>query len=347
MAKLLLNLLFWSVQAAFRSQQDLILENLALRQQLAVFKSKRTRPVLHNVDRAFWVAFQESWKKWKNVLIVVKPETVVRWHKEGFRRYWCWKSKFDSMGWPQIQREIRALIRQMAAENNWGAPRIHAELFKLGFRVSERTVSRYMPKKPAPPDALKNWMTFLKNHRDLIAGIDFFTIPTITFNVLYVFFIVMHIRRQIAHFAVTTHPCSEWVVQQLREAFPFDTAPKYLILDRDKKFGFSVFNAFKAMNIKPVRIAWKSPWQNGVAERWVLSVRRELLDHVVILNQAQLRRLLRDYVTYYNTDRCHLALEKDSPDKRPATSRPSPNARVIALPRVGGLHHRYEWRKAA
>ncbi len=347
MAKLLFNLLFWFVRATFRSQQDLILENLALRQQLAVLKSKRTRPILHYVDRAFWVALQESWKRWKNVLMVVKPETIVRWHKEGFRRYWRWKSKPGTIGRSLISSETRALVRRMATANNWGAPRIHAELLKLGFRVSERTVSRYMPKKPAPPDALQRWMTFLKNHRDLIAGIDFFTVPTITFSVLYVFFIIMHARRQITRSAVTTHPCSEWIIQQLREAFPCETAPKYLILDRDRKFGLSVFGALKSMNIKPVRIAWKSPWQNGVAERWVLSVRRELLDHVVVLNQTHLRRLLREYVTYYNTDRCHLTLEKDSPDKRPVTKRPSPNAQVIALPRVGGLHHRYEWREAA
>jgi transposase InsO family protein len=235
----------------------------------------------------------------------------------------------------------------MAFENGWGAPRIHAELLKLGFDVKERTVSRYIPKRPTSPDALKRWLTFLRNHRDVITGVDFFTVPNVTFQVLYVFFIIRHERRQILHFGITSHPYAKWVVQQLREAFPFGTASRYVILDRDGKYGNVVPSTLKSWGIEPVRTSYRSPWQNGIAERWVLSVRRELLDHVVILNEVHLHRLLSEYVRYYQEDRCHLSLEKDTPVGRPIMLRPSPSARVVSLPRVGGLHHRYEWRDAA
>ena len=187
----------------------------------------------------------------------------------------------------------------------------------------------------------------MKNHREVITGVDFFTVPNVTFQVLYVFFVISHNRRQIVHFAITSHPYAEWVVQQLREAFPFDSAPRYLILDRDGKYGDVVPKTLKSFGIKPVRTSFKSPWQNGVSERWVLSARGELLDHVVVLNEAHLHRLLTEYVRYYHEDLCHLALEKDSPFGRPMTQRPSPSAKVVSLPRVGGIHHRYEWRDAA
>ncbi len=231
----------------------------------------------------------------------------------------------------------------MAAENRWGAPRIHAELLKLGILVSERTVSRYLPKKPSGPDAVQRWKRFLHNHRDVLVGVDFFTVPTVTFRVLYVFFVIHHGRRRILHTGVTEHPSERWVIQQLREAFPFDTAPRYLILDRDGKYGRVVPKKLESWGVKIVRTAWRSPWQNGVAERWVSSVRAELLDHVVIFNEAQLHRLLDHYVTYYNRDRCHLTLEKDAPEPRKVQPRPTASAKVVALPRVGGIHHRYQW----
>jgi len=231
----------------------------------------------------------------------------------------------------------------MATENSWGAPRIHAELLKLGFVVSERTVSRCMPRKPAGPDAIERWTRFLRNHRDVLAAMDFFTVPTATFRVLHVFFIIRHARRRILHVNVTTHPTAEWVVQQLREAFPFETATRYLILDRDGKYGCVVPEKLRSWGVNLVRTGWRSPWQNGVAERWVLSVRRELLDHVVVFNDAHLRRLLSEYVSYYNIDRCHLALDKDAPQPREVKSRSTAAAGVVALPRVGGIHHRYDW----
>ncbi len=338
--------MFW---ALFKTRAELQMENLALRQQLAILKVKRPRPRLRPTDRWFWVAMRRVWLGWERVLIVVQPDTVVRWHRAGFRLYWRWRSRPKSGGRPRIEPQIRALIRRLATENpSWGAPRIHGELVKLGFEVSERTVSRYMPRRPAPPDALKKWMTFLRNHRGAIAGMDFFTVPTASFKLLYVFFVIHHHqRRQILHVNVTQHPIAQWVVQQLREAFPYDTAPKHLIFDRDTKFSGEVVAMLRAMRIRPSQTSYRSPWQNGVAERWVGSVRRELLEHVVVFNQRHLLRLLRSYLQYYHEDRTHLTLGKDSPEPRQLQERPGAEARVVALPRVGGLHHRYEWRAAA
>ena len=341
-------LLVQTVRVLFRSRADLALENLALRQQVAVLKQKRSRPPLTPLDRAFWVALREDWSRWAQALIIVQPETVVRWHRRGFQLYWRHKSQPRGPGRPRTDRETRELIRQMAMENvGWGAPKIHGELLKLGFVVSERTVFRYMPRRPADPYKVKQWMTFLRNHRDGIAACDFFTVPRVSFLLLYVFFVISHARRQILHVNVTAHPSAAWVIQQLREAFPFDTAPRYLILDRDSKFSEAVLEAIRAIGTKPVRTMYRSPWQNGVAERWVGSCRGEMLDHVVPLGERHLLRLVREYVRYYGEDRTHLSLEKDTPIPRAVTPRPVPDARVVALPRVGGLHHRYEWRDAA
>lgn len=235
---------------------------------------------------------------------------------------------------------------KMEIENVWGAPRIHAELLNLGFDVNERTVSRYMPKRPVLPDALKKRVAFLRNHREVLTYVDFFTVPRVTFQLLYVFFVIHHDRRQIVQFAITSHPYAEWIIQQLREAFPFVTAPSYLILDRDGKYGNIVPRTLKSWEIKPVRTSFRSPWPNSVSERWVLSARRELLDHAVVFSEDHLHRLLTKYISYYHEDRCHLALDKDTPNRRPVTPRPSPSARVISLPRIGRIHHRYESRDA-
>lgn len=330
-----------TLRSLLKSRFDLAIENAALRQQLAVMKQRRIRPRLRGSDRLFWVLLRHLWTGWAQALIIVKPETVVRWHRKGFRTYWRWKPRRN--GRPQSAREIRNLIRRMATENRWGAPRIHAELLKLGFMVSERTVSRYMPKKRANPDAADRWRTFLRNHSDVLTAMDFFTVPTVSFRELHVFFVIGHKRRRILHTNVTAHPTAAWIIQQLREAFPFDTGPRYLILDRDGKYGHVVPEKLKSWGVKLVRTSWRSPWQNGVAERWVLSARRELLDNVVVFNEAHLRRLLAEYVRYYNIDRCHLALDKDSPETRDLRLRPTASAKVVALPRVGGIHHRYEW----
>jgi putative transposase len=218
---------------------------------------------------------------------------------------------------------------------------------RLGFNLSERTVSRYLPRIRPGRGVLREWGTFLRNHREALAAMDFFTVPTVTFRILTVWFLIHHGRRKIVHFDITEHPTAVWVIQQLREAFPYETAPSYLVFDRDSIFSESVISAIRAMGVEPKRIAARSPWQNGVAERWIGSCRRELLDRVVILHETHLRRLLREYVRYYSEDRCHLALEKDAPDTRSVQPRPSRRARVVAHRRLGGLHHRYAWREAA
>jgi len=208
-------------------------------------------------------------------------------------------------------------------------------------------VSRYMPQLPTDPDQLKRWVVFLRNHKDIIAAMDLFTVPTASLRVLYGFFVIDHGRRRILHFNATFNPTAPWVMQQLREAFPFDTAPKYLIFDRDSIFSAEVVRFIKAMGIKPCRTAYRSPWQNGVTERWIGSCRRDLLDHVIVFDRQDLTRLVRSYLDYYHEDRCHLGLAKDAPSGRSVALRPSDSAKIIALPRVGGLHHRYGWREAA
>ena len=344
----LLAALLGGLRVVFRARADLVLEDLALRQQLAAFVHGGRRPRVTAADRWFWCTLRWLWSRWSDVLVFVKPETVVRWHRAGFRRYWKWLSRRHRQGRPSVDGRIRDLIRRMAAENpTWGAPRLHGELRLLGLDVSERTVSRYMPRRRPQLDVIQRWVTFLRNHRDAIAAMDFFTVPTASFRVLYVWFAIGHGRRLILHFDVTAHPAAGWVVQQIRETFPFSNLARHLIFDRDSIFSAQVVSAVKSFGLQPTRTRWRSPWQNGVAERWIGSVRRELLDHVVIFNERHLRRLLREYVSYYHDDRTHLGLGKATPKERPADRRPEGESRVIALPRVGGLHHRYCWRAAA
>ena len=284
-----------------------MIENLALRQQLTALKKERPRPPLEDTDRAFWVALRSSWPAWASRLVIVNADTLARWNRDRFRRYWARISRRRYPGRPRIDAEIRRLVHTMA-QDGWGAPRIHAELTKLGFVVSEMTVS---------------------------------------LRLMYGFFVIEHGRRHILHFNATYNPTSAWVIQQLREAFPYDTAPRYFVFDRDAIFSPAVVEFIRAMGTKPVRISYRSPWQNGTAERWIGNCRREMLEHVVVLSERHLVRLMRLYISYYHEDRCHLGLDKDTPNSRPVTPRPSPTAKVVALPRVGGLHHRYEWRDAA
>jgi len=245
------------------------------------------------------------------------------------------------VGRKQTSKELRQLIFQMVAENpTWGAPRIHCELQMLGFEVSERTVSRWVRRAPNNPEPTKRWLTFLHNHREVIAAMDFFTVPTFTFGVLYCFFIIAHDRRRILHFNVTRNPTSAWVVQQLRKAFPYQSARRFLIFDRDEKFGLDAIAAVRAMGSQPVRTSFRSPWQNGIAERWVGSCRRYLLDHVIVRDERHLKRLLSEYILYHE-DRTHLGLNKETPAGRVATSTDCED-RVRATPRLGGLHHRYD-----
>ncbi|MFH0900417.1 MAG: integrase core domain-containing protein [Pseudomonadota bacterium] len=344
----LLLVLLRTLLSSFRPRTELVLENLALRQQLATFKAQGKKPRIRFADRAFWILLHRLWARSVDVLLFVKPETVVGWHKAAFHLFWrCLSRRRNRTGRKPTARELRDLIRKLAAENNWGAPRIHGELLKLGFSISEKTVSRYLPKRRATPGTIERWKAFLRNHAEGIAAMDFVVVPTATFRLLYVLFVIHHASRRIIHLNVTEHPTSAWICQQLREAFPYDTAPRHLIFDRDASFSASVVATIKSMGIKPTRTAYHCPWQNGLAERWVGSVRRELLDHVVVFGERHLLRLLRQYETYYHEDRTHLGLGKETPGKRPTETRPSSTAKVIALPRIGGLHHRYTWREAA
>jgi putative transposase len=324
-----------------RARRSLLLENLALRQQLAVLKRRHPRPRLDLLDRLFWVAVRRFWSGWQQSLIVVTPETVVRWHRAGFRLYWKLISKVRRpVGRQSTSKELQELIFRMVVQNStWGAPRIHGELLMLGFAVSERTISRWMKRAPRDPEPARRWLTFLRNHREAIAAMDFFTVPTITFSALYCFFVISHDRRRIVHFNVTKHPTSLWIVQQLREAFPFGSAPRFVIFDRDAKYGLEVPAAVQSLRVDPLRTSFESPWQNGVAERWVGSCRRDLLDHIIAVDERHLKRRLSEYIRYYHEDRTHLGLGKGTPDGR---TRTIASGRVLSHVRVGGLHHRYD-----
>ncbi len=274
------------------------------------------------------------WSGWKSALILVQPDTVVRWHRAGFKVYWTWLSRRrNSPGRKRLSRELRELIFRIVAENSaWGAPRIHGELKMLGFDISERTVSRWMRKAPRNPDPAKRWTAFLCNHREAIVTMDFFTVPTLALGVLYCFFVIAHNRRRILHCNITKNPTSAWVIQQLREAFPYDSARGCLIFDRDPQFNKDLIEAVKSFGIQPRRTSFRSPWQNGVAEGWIGSCRRDLLDHVIVVNARYLKRLMNDYVHYYHDDRTHLALAKGTPTGREATIQPREGRTIIAMP---------------
>ncbi len=330
-------LVFWIFRLVFKDRNNIMLENLALRQQLAVQKRNIKRPRLRNRDRFFWALLSQTWTDWKSALLIVKPETVVKWHRKGFKLFWRWKSK-SKPGRPKVSKEIRDLIKRISLENPiWGAPRIHSELLLLGYDITESTISKYMSKTLQPPS--QNWKTFLNNHVHQLASIDFFTVPTVTFRILYCFIVLRHNQRRIVHFNITTNSTNQWTAQQIIEAFPYDQSPKYLIRDRDSIYGHTFQKKVKNMGIHEVVTAPKSPWQNPYVERLIGSIRQECLDHVIIFNQGHLHRILTSYCDYYLNTRTHLSLGKNSPNPRTIELRSKD--RIIAFPKVGGLHHLY------
>ncbi len=336
-----LGIIFGTARAAIRCRHDLATENLALRQQLAVMKYQCPRPRLTDTDRFFWVLLSRFWSDWHASLHIVKPETVVRWHRQGFRYYWRWKSRHR--GRPKADPEIRVLIHRMCRANPlWGAPRVHGELLKLGIEVSETTVSKYMIKHRGPPS--QNWRTFLQNHAKELIALDFFTVSTATFRVLFVLVILSHDRRRILHLNVTEHPTAAWTARQLLEMCGTGDAPRFLIRDRDAIYGDKFRRQVAALNIQEVLTAPRSRWQNAYAERVIGSLRRECLNHLIVLGERHLRRILRSYMDYYNETRTHLSLDKDAPDGRRV--QPPDQGRVLELKRVGGLHHEYVRRAA-
>jgi hypothetical protein len=325
------------VARRIRSRAVVELENLALRHQLHVLRRQRPgRLRLFSIDRLLWIWLYRLWPRCLEVMVLVRPATVVQWHRQGFRLFWRWRSR---SGRPSVDREVRDLIRQMSSANPlWGAPRIHGELLKLGIGVGQATVAKYMVRRRGAPSP--TWRSFLRNHAEGIAAIDMFVVASASFRLLYVMIILAHDRRTIVSTAVTEHPNAAWLSRQVTEAFPWDTAPSYLLRDLDASYGSEFRSRVEAMSITEVITAPRSPWQNAYVERVIGSIRRECLDHIVIFNERHLRRVLSSYVDYYQRTRTHLSLDKDCPDPRPIMQRRI--GKVIAIGQVGGLHHRYE-----
>ena len=335
--------MFAAVLASFRCRAALQLEILAVRHQLGVLHRSVKRPRLTAVDRLFWAWLSELWSDWRTALVIVQPETVIAWHRKSFQLFWTWKVRSGNRGRPAVTKEVCTLIRKMSRENPlWGAPRIHGELLKLGIDIGETSVGKYMVRRRNPPS--QTWRTFLANHLQSLVSVDFFTVPTIRFQILYVFLVLAHDRRRILHFGVTAHPTAEWTAQQLRNAFPWDTAARYLLRDRDRIFGDDFVKQVRDMGIQEVLSAPRSPWQRSYIERVIGSIRLECLDHMIVFNEAFLYKHVKAFVSYYHQTRTHLSLAKDTPETRPV--QPTELGPVIAIAEVGGLHHRYERRAA-
>jgi transposase InsO family protein len=337
MLKVLLTVCF-AFRSAFKSQTQLEAEIVSLRHQLNIALRKRSgRVQLSNFDRSFLVWMSRAFPTVLESVKVVRPETVTRWHRQGFRRYWRWRSPGLRLGRPKIDKELRDLIQRMCNENPlWGAPRIHGELLKLGFSVAQSTVAKYMLRR-SPYGGGQSWKTFLRNQAEGIASIDLFTVPTFLFEELYVFVVMKHARRKIVLLTVTGEPTAMWLAQQITEAFPWDSAPKFLVRDNDVKFGGFFKRRVYSMGIRDRPTSFRSPRQNSHTERVIGTIRRECLDHVIVVNEAHLRRTLSAYVRYYNNSRTHWSLGKDPPHQRPIERSGTITAHSI----LGGLHHRY------
>src|SRR5262245_29253593 len=329
-------LIWCAVVGLFRSRAALQAEILVLRHQLNVLRRKaRKRVAFSAVDRLLFAGLYRLAPSVLDALKILRPETVIRWHRAGFRAYWRWKSR-PLGGRPKTPADIRRLIREMSVANPlWGAPRIHGELLKLGIDVGQTTVAKYMAKRRRPPS--QGWRTFLRNHADAITSMDLFVVPTISFRLLYGLLILRHSRRELLWLAVTAHPNAEWIARQLTEACDWKEAPRYIVRDRDGAYGEAFIRRLKAMGIRDRPISAQSPWQNGCAERLIGSIRRDCLDHVVVFGEQHLRHLLSSYQRYYNELRTHLTLTKDAPIPRDVHR----VGRVLPLPILGGLHHQY------
>jgi transposase InsO family protein len=332
----LCRLIWCALIGLFRSRAALEAEILVLRHQLNVLRRKSPKRVaFRSMDRLILATLYRLAPDVLGALKILKPETVIRWHRAGFRTYWRWKSR-PSGGRPGTPADVRRLIREMSIANQlWGAPRIHGELLKLGIDVGQTTVAKYMPKRRRPPS--QGWKTFLRNHADAIASMDMFVVPTISFRLLYGLLILRHSRRELLWLGVTEHPSAEWIARQLTEACGWQAAPRYLIRDRDGAYGEAFIRRIAAMGIRDRPISARSPWQNGYAERLIGSIRRECLDHVVVFGERHLRHLLNSYQTYYNDTRTHLSLGKDAPTSRVVQA----IGRILPVPQLGGLHHQY------
>jgi transposase InsO family protein len=324
-------------------RRDLLMENLVLRQQLAVFERRRPRPALRNEDRIFWSLVARSWSPWRSHLRLVQPDTVIRWHRTAWRRYWAWKSRRRQPGRPRIDAELRELIIRLARENpRWGAVRIVGELRALGFAVSARTVRRYRDTARRRPPS-QSWRTFLHNHSAHMWAVDLFTVQTISMRTLYAVVFISHERRRIEHVNVTAHPTAAWLRRQLIEATPWGAQPRFLIRDRDRSYGGDWVAWTDRLGIRSVLTPVRAPNANAIAERAIGTIRRECLDHVLVLNERHLRHVLRAFVQHYNSQRPHRSLSLDAPDRREPQRKPRPSALVQRREVLGGLIHEYDW----
>ncbi len=333
--------LLHSLIGVFRPSGHLVLENLALRHQIAVLSRNAKKPRFSNPDRMLWIFLRTIWSRWKGALVILQPQTVVGWHRAGFRLFWRWKSKNE--GRPPIDHELIGLIRRMWEANpTWGSPRIRAELAKLGLTVSDSTVRKYRPCFRRPPS--QTWSSFLHSHAKGIVAIDFLTVPTATFRILYVFIVLAHDRRRVVHFSVTDSPTAVWTGQEMVNAFPFETAPRFLLRDRDGIYGKEFQHRVASLGMEETLIAPRSPWQNPYVERLIGTLRRECLDHVIVMNEPHLRRVIRDFLEYYHHDRTHRSLDQDCPISRSVEA--VEQGKICEFPKVGGLHHRYQRQSA-
>ncbi len=320
-----------------QSRHAMQMEILALKHQLAVYQHSGKRPQLQPVDRLFWAWLSRLWPGWQEALKFIQPRTVIGWQKKRFRDYWQRLSQKSKPGRPAISKEIVELIRDMWRSNpTWGSPRIVGELHKIGIDVAKSTVEKYRSHKPSSP----TWRAFLDNHVKDLMSCDFFVVPTATFRVLFVFIILAHERRRIVHFNITGHPTAQWTFQQIVDAFPWDTAPRYLLRDRDSIYSSAFQSRVKNLGIEEVKTAPHSPWQSPYVERLIGSIRRECLNNVIVLNERHLRRVLQSYVDYYHHWRTHRSLDMDAPE--PRRIQPLKLGPVRKQPEVGGLHHHYE-----
>jgi putative transposase len=326
------------LRAAVRDRNDVVAENLLLRHQLAVLtRPTRKRPRLRTRDRLLWLLARLVRRDWRQHLVLVRPETVIRWHRQGWRLFWRWRSR-GPIGRPRVSAEVRDLIARIARENpGWGAERIRGELLKLGIAVSKATVQRYRRRGPARPPS-QTWRTFLRNHRLAIWAADLLTVQTLTLKTLYVLVFVNHARREVVHLNVTTSPTAAWVWRQVIAATPWGRGPRYLVRDRDAVYGRDFVQRAHGLGIKTLLTPIRAPRANAVAERLVGTLRRECLDQLIILNEAHLRAILTEFAAYYNHERPHRTLHLDTPE--PVT-RP-PVGAIRASPVLGGLHHVYE-----
>jgi putative transposase len=336
------SLLLLTLTDLVRSKSELVAENALLRQQLIILRRQVKRPACTKMDRMLLVLLASMVRTWKQALLLVQPETLLRWHRQGFKLLWKYKSRAMSAA-PKISAETVALIQQMARDNRlWGAERIRGELLKLGIRVCKRTIQKYMRPARTPKQRGQTWKTFLHTHAQQIWACDFLPVTDLFFRSLFAFFIVELHSRRVIHVGVTRSPTDAWTAQQLREATAYGVGPKYLIRDNDSKFGVTFARVAKTSGIEILKTPFHAPRANAICERFLGSVRCECLDHLLILQERELQRVLNAYVAYFNRDRPHQGIKQQIPEPPMKALPPDPtDGKILSFPVLGGLYHDY------